>query len=213
VHRGRNLSKASLKFYRIRGQRVALKDYGDLPFWIRNTVGRFFVRREARAYQQASGSDGLPAFHGRVGPFALALEWIDATPLASVSASSIPPGALGRLRGIVEALHARGIALGDLHHRDVLISPHGAVHLVDLAAAWCAGASPGFVRRALLRRLQDVDRVALARIEARCLGIDERKAVLDLAGPGAARRHAQGRKVKAFWNALRRRGRNGRTGS
>jgi hypothetical protein len=48
-----------------------------------------------------------------------------------------------------------------------------------------------------------VDRVALARIEARVSGRDEREVVLAAAGHGAARRHALGRRFKGVWDLLR----------
>jgi len=208
VHAGRNVSKASLKFYRIGAASIALKDYGDHSFLVRNTIGRFFARREARAYAAAAGTPGLPAFRGRVGPFALATEWLDATPLSALTPQEVPADLGPRLRAIVEALHARGIAVGDIHHRDVLVSRRGDVHLIDFAAAWDFGPSPGPIGRALFTRLKDVDRVAMARIEARFLGLPEHEAVVAAAGPRAARRHARGRKLKEAWNFLRGRRRS-----
>jgi len=203
IHPGRNLSKATLKFYSVDGQRVALKDYGDLPFPVRNTIGRFFARREAKAYAAAVGTLGLPEFFGRVGPFALALDWIEARPLSALASASVPADLPQQLRRIVETLHSRGIAIGDLHHRDVLVAPDGTIHLVDLATAWATGRSPGPLRRALFHWLTDADRVALARIEARCSGRDEHEVVLASAGVDAARRYARGRRVKAWWDWLR----------
>jgi hypothetical protein len=202
---GRNISKATVRVYRVDDVEVAVKDYAPRPFLIRQSVGRFLIRREARAYAAAAGVSGIPAFLGRVGPFALATRWVDATPLSALSGSSVDASVFDRAARILEALHARGIALTDLHHRDVLVSRDGAVHLVDLATAVCAGPGAGALARAVFRRARDADRIALARMRARFTGGDERAAVLGAAGPRAAALHTWGRRIKRVWDRIRRR--------
>jgi hypothetical protein len=205
VLRGRNLSKADILVYECGAGRVALKDYGRRPFLVRHTLGRWFTRREVAAYLAADGIPGIARCHGAVGPYALALGWVDATPLARLPADAAREPLFAAVESIVAALHARGIALGDVHHRDVLVAGDGAPHLVDFATAWVAGPSAGPLRRAVFRWLRDVDRVAVARMRARWTGADERAEVLAAAGRRAAGRHAFGRRIKRAWDALRRR--------
>lgn len=197
-----------MRVYRTEIGDVAVKDYGARPLLVRNTVGRYLVRREAAAYAAAEGVAGLPEFLGRIGAFALATRWVDAAPLSSCDPRTIDPGVFDRVERVIEALHERGIALSDLHHRDVLVGADGDVHVVDLAASLVAGRGAGPLRRFLFRRLVDADRVALARMRARGNGLDERDAVLAAAGPRAAARHAWARRVKAAWDLVR--GRRGR---
>jgi len=179
-----------------------VKDYGSRPCLVRQTLGRYLVRREAKAYRSAAGLPGLPRFLGRVGPFALALEWIEAAPLARPAPGTVPAAAFDRLERIVSGLHERGVALGDLHHRDVLVGEDGTVHLIDLATALVLGHRPGPLRRALFRRFRDQDRVALARLRARYCGGDE-DAAIDAVGRRAASRYRRGRRAKAAWDRLR----------
>ncbi len=200
---GRNLSKADVVVYRVHGADVAVKDYGSRPFVVRNSIGRFFIRRESAAYRAAAGVAGLPPFLGRVGPFALATAWIDASPLSSFSGRTIDPKVFDRLSAILETMHQRGIALSDLHHRDVLVGGDGTVHLVDLATAWIADGFPAPLRRAVFRTLRDMDRVALARMRARFTGTDEALAVRDSVGSASATRYRLGRRIKQLWDRLR----------
>jgi hypothetical protein len=102
----------------------------------------------------------------------------------------------------VAAIHARGIALGDLHIGDVLVGRDGSIHLVDLATAWVAGEGASRVRRAIFRRLADLDRVAVARMRARWTGGDV-AAAPETVGASAAAWHGRGRRLKRFWDRLR----------
>jgi hypothetical protein len=197
---GRNWTKADLLVYRLAGREVALKDYGGKPWWIRNTLGRFLIRRESAAYRAAAGLAGLPRFLGRVGPYALALEWIAASPLSAFRGRRIEAARFDALQQIVEGLHERGIVLGDLHHRDVLIADGGGVFVVDLATAWSLGASPWRWRRSLFERLRVADRLALQRMRARYADGAQRGEVSTEEAPAWLRR---ARRAKRWWNRLR----------
>jgi protein-S-isoprenylcysteine O-methyltransferase Ste14 len=189
---GRNWTKADILVYRLDGVEIAVKDYGARPWLIRQLLGRLLIRRETAAYRAATGLPGVPPFLGRLGPFALATLWIEAVPLAQIEAGSVGPAHLDRLAVILDALHDSGIALADLHHRDVLISRDGSVHVVDLAMAWVA--RPG---GAIFERLREADLVALARMRARVAGQSPEQAILDV-GARAARHHHRGRRLKQW---------------
>jgi hypothetical protein len=199
---GRNVSKADVLFYRVDGRPVAVKTYAPRPFWVRHSVGRWLVRREAAAFAAARGVPGLPAFLGRLGPYALATEWVDAEPLAAQRRENVGAEVFDRVAATLEALHARGIALGDLHHRDVLVGDGGSVYVVDLATAWWLGRRPGRLRRAVFRRLRDADRLSLAKLRARWTDGDE-NAALAGAGTAVAARHARTRRLKSIWDRAR----------
>jgi hypothetical protein len=181
---------------------VALKDNAGRPRLKPHTHGRWLTRRETAAYRAAAGTGGLPEFFGRVGPFALELEWLDARPLSAHAPGSVAPSCFAALRAVVERLHARGIALGDLHHRDVLVGADGRVWVVDLATAWLLGENPGRIRRLVFERFREADLVAIARLSARFAGGDEQAAVAAV-GRSAAAWHRRGRSLKRLWNRLR----------
>jgi hypothetical protein len=198
--RGRNRTKADLVVYRTPAGPLAVKDYSSRPWLVRQTLGRLLIRRETRAYEHLSGLPGLPAFHGRLGPYSLALQWIDGRPLSEHEDGSLPPAVFDELQRIVAALHARGVALADLNHRDVLLGADGRVHVLDLAMACRAGR--GAIRRQLFERFAASDRFALARLRARFTGEDA-GAVIAAADPRVLAWHRRGRRLKWYWDKLR----------
>lgn len=200
--RGRNVSKADILVYRLDGTRIAVKEYGARPFLVRHTVGRWLVRRECLAYEAAGSAAGLAPFLGRLGPFALATEWIEATPLAGMAVAHAPDELFDRLEALIASLHARGVAVGDLHHRDVLVGAAGTVHIVDLAAACVLGPRPGPLRRRVFTRLCAQDRLAAARLRARFTGRSEAE-VLARLDPSSLRLWRTARRIKSVWNWLR----------
>ncbi len=203
--RGRNATKATLSFYRSGDQRVAVKSYEAAPFLVRQVVGRWLIGHEAAAYGQVAGVDGLPRFLGRRGPFALVTEWVDAVPLADRPAAA-GGTVLDRVAAILAALHARGVAIGDLHHHDVLVADDGAVWLVDLAAAVWLGERPGRWRRRLFERLRENDLVAVAKLRARS-GDGDVEAAVAAIGRGALARYRRQRRLRARWDRVRGKGR------
>lgn len=199
---GRNISKAELRFYGDGEQRVVVKTYAQRPWLVRNLAGRWLIGRECGAYEAAQGCPGLARYHGRLGPFALAVQWVDARPLAELPRTDVNAEVFDRLDAILRRLHRRGIAVGDLHHRDVLVDKDGEVTVIDLPTAVFLGDRPGRFRRWLFQRLRESDLVAAARMRARFMGIDEASAVAAVGG-SAARWHRRARKVKKLWNRLR----------
>jgi len=195
----RNGTKADVLVLDQAGRRIALKSYAERPFLVREGLGRFLIRRECAVYRAAGDVPGLARFVGRMGPYALATEWIEARPLATFAPGQVPAACFDRLAGIVEALHHRSIALADLHHRDVLIGACGEVHVIDLALGFVGG--KGW-RRPVFSRLCEQDRIAVARLRARFLGGDERAAI-ETAGHAAARRFVLARRVKRGLERLR----------
>lgn len=191
--------------YRVAGLRIAVKDYEPRPFLARHTIGRLLVGRECRAYERAGSAPGLAPFLGRLGPFTLATGWIDATPLADLPPGAASPEVFDRLDALIAGLHARGVAMSDLHHRDVLVANGGAVHVVDLAMAYILGPRPGWVRRRTFERLSAQDRIAAARMRARFTGGSEGDAFANI-DDTARRLWIAGRRIKAFWDRLRGKG-------
>jgi len=201
---GRNLSKADVSRYTWGGRRIAVKDYGSRPFVARQTLGRLLIGRECRAYEQAGAAPGLAPFLGRLGPFTLATGWVESVPLSDLPRGGASPEIFDALDTVIAGLHRRGVAIADLHHRDVLIAADGAVHVVDLAAAYVLSSGSGWFRRRIFERLRAQDRLAAARMRARFTGVPEEDVLAKL-DPQAVRLWGAGRRVKAFWDRLRRR--------
>jgi hypothetical protein len=199
---GRNRNKADIFIYQVGDDQVAVKDYAPRPWWIRQTVGRFLTARETRAYRASGGVAGLPRFLGRLGPFALATEFVEARTLAEFEDGTVDPALFDALQQTVLALHERGMALADLNHRDVLLAATGDVYVIDLATAWVLGDRPGPIRRRLFEQFRSADLFSLARLRARFTG-EDRDEVLRLADPRAVRLHRITRRLKWRWDRLR----------
>ncbi|MCU0224220.1 MAG: hypothetical protein MUF27_09140 [Acidobacteria bacterium] len=170
--RARNATKAEVTFEERAGRAVVVKDYGSRPWWVRVFYGRPTLRREARVYARLAGVPGVPASLGLETPDRLVLARAPGLPSHEVLKGSYDARAVcDALDTIVAAIHARGVAIGDLHRRNVLIAPPATVHVIDFAIARIAHdpARPGW----LVRRLQDLDRHAAARLRARMLGLPE----------------------------------------
>jgi hypothetical protein len=199
---GRNGTKADVLFYELDDERVAVKTYAPRNVLVRNTLGRWLIRREAAAYTAAEGIGALPEFLGRFDPYALATRWVDAEPLRERAGARLDNAIFDRLGKVLDALHERGVALADLHHRDVLLGEGGVLFIVDLATAWVLGNRPGPIRRRLFERFCESDRVNLARMRARFTGGDVDAAV-ESVSPAAAAWHRRGRRFKGVLNWVR----------
>ncbi len=149
LRRGAGPTKADLYLCDWRGKALVLKDFAAKPRWAR-WLGRWLIRREARAYRWLEGVPGVPRCYGRAGPYALAIEHVEGIELGRLHLFERDRAQVVRgLAKLVERLHARGFAHLDLRGREnVLVSPQGAVFAVDLAGAFWF--RPGTWRHRLL---------------------------------------------------------------
>jgi hypothetical protein len=103
------------------------QDFCGLPIgW----VGQYFIDREETIYKVLAGLEGLPRCLGRVEGKGLAIEFIEGAALDRTAA--IPAGFFDRLRVLLGAVHARGVAYCDTNKRsNILIGPGGRPYLID----------------------------------------------------------------------------------
>ena len=160
IHAGRSVKARLLRLDLGEGPMV-VKDFGDKRWWVR-LIGRLQIWIEQRAYRRLKGVKGVPRFFGCVDPYALAIEYIDGTPLGVLPDRTLD-GAVRfqRLCQIVAEIHARGVVHWDLRaRRNVLIRADGKIFVVDFAGAMSL--RPGGILHGLLfRRFRSTDRSAL----------------------------------------------------
>src|SRR5262249_10134372 len=125
IHDGRNRTKAVIDRVDAPSGSFVVKDVAPRPFWVRSLLGPWQLRREVRAYLRLAGLDGIPRLVGVVDRQAFALEYVEARPLSDLMRGSMDGAFFDRLEALVAAMHARGVAHGDLHHGDVLAGPDG----------------------------------------------------------------------------------------
>ncbi len=144
------------------------KDFVGRGWFVRNTLGRWLIAREAHAYELARRIEGLPLLYRRDGPFALLLEWIDGRPMAELERGDLTPLFFERLYALVARLHARGLAHGDLKsRRNILVTADQRPYVLDLASLVSRGRRWELFRNWLHEQLCLVDRNAIARLKHR----------------------------------------------
>ena len=164
----RNRTKADVRLVEHLGRRLVVKDYGPRGFIVRNLLGRFSIARECRAYARLRGLPGIPSFAGRIDPLALAYEFIPGTPLPGADRHSLPNDFFAALDRLLEAIHGRGMAVADLHHRNVIRrETDGGPALVDFALAVARPPAWNLPARWIFHRAVALDRIAARRIRLR----------------------------------------------
>ena len=142
------------------GVKFLVKDYAPCGRAFRWAMGRWLARREQVAIREAAGIQGIPRNSLRIGRHALAYEFIVATPCAELPPGELPETFWDDLTRIIDDLHARGIAHGDLKTlENILVGDDGRVHLIDLTAAVVARQSP--LHRFIYKHVSHDDRRAI----------------------------------------------------
>lgn len=158
------LLKADVFIVRIGERRYVVKDFGEKGFFERNLAGRTVIGRELRAYRALAGIKGLPGQFQRLGPFALAIEYLDGRDLGNIERGEIGSGIIRQLETVVEDLHARGWVHLDLQRRSNILVVDGKIFIIDLASALHPGLVP-FAGKWLTRLFGLADRLSLVKMK------------------------------------------------
>lgn len=114
-----------------------------LEMAVKTPIGRGMARwlhtialgREYQAYCRLKDVRGLPACYGLYHRNFLALEYLDAQPIRAVTLDDREQF-FRRLLDVINAMHARGVAHGDLKSRNnVMVTSDGNPVIIDLGAA------------------------------------------------------------------------------
>ncbi len=162
IHEGKGF-QSSVYLVEWKGGQVAVKDFATSPKWFRRFVAPILVGREVRALRHLNGTQGIPRFVGRVDRLAFAMEFIEGAPISTFSRGELSPDVFPRITEVVEAMHAKGVAHGDLKRRsNLILSPDGSVWIIDFAASVVAR---GPISRKLMRAVAEVDDKSLPRLK------------------------------------------------
>lgn len=162
IHVGRGF-QSSVFLVKWNGERVAVKDFARSPKWFRRFVAPILVAREVRALKHLSGTPGIPRLVGKVDRLAFALEFIEGTPISTFGKGEVAPETFPRIAQVVEAMHARGVAHGDLKRRsNLILASDGSVWIIDFAASVVAR---GPISKRLMKAVAEVDDKSLPRLK------------------------------------------------
>ena len=166
-----NKTKAEIYLVNRNGSRIVFKDYSKRNILIRLFYGRYVIAREIRAYERLEGVPGVPRCFGSEGKDVILLEHISGQPLSKFKRGTIPESVFIKLKKIISCMHDRGVANGDLHRSNVLLTPDWDVYLIDYASVFFTNKAdrPGF----FFRGIKNLDMHAFARINARYLLLED----------------------------------------
>ncbi len=119
---------------------IIIKDYGSNPF-IPKIYGRICIKWEAQALEKLKGLEGVPRLIDRPNPYMLRMSVVPGIPISKEKKGSLSEVYFQRLVRLFEAMHARGVAHGDAHQRNILIH-EDLPYLVDFSTAYVKGRMP-----------------------------------------------------------------------
>ena len=133
------------------GRALVVKEYYSKTWFIRQTVGRFMVRREARALVDLDGIAGVPPGGRRLGPAALAYAYIEGETLVDlhrIRRIQLPKSFFLDLERLVGEMHQAGYAHLDLRNLgNIICDLQGRPCLLDFQSCMRTTRLPRFVRR------------------------------------------------------------------
>ena len=120
-----------------KGFRAVVKDFSSNRFLYRNTVGRFLVWREKKAYRRLEGLKGIPILYRDIDGLALVVEEVKGRSLENLEEEiRLSDGFFDMLRVLVKNVHERGLAHCDLKRvSNVLLGDDGKPHIVDWSSS------------------------------------------------------------------------------
>lgn len=161
-------TRPDLRVVDMDGQLVVVKDFSRSDFLFRAIVGPILIRREYGALRKLVGVQGIPQLVGKLDRFSVAMEHVAGTSLDKIGRARLDNAFYKRLREVVDAMHARGVAHCDLRSRgNVMLGDGGQPYLVDFAACVYRGFGINPFTRWLFGQFVLADRNAILRIKQR----------------------------------------------
>jgi len=143
------------------------KDYRDAPFLSR-LYGKISLHWEAVALKRLKGIEGVPVYLGRPKSHLLRMTRVPGIPLDKLKRGELSELCFHRLQSLVQQIHSRGVAHGDLHMRNILIHEDKPC-IVDFSTAYVRGRLP-LLDKNFFRIIKLLDLERLYKIERHFFG-------------------------------------------
>jgi serine/threonine protein kinase len=152
-----------------KGVRAVVKDFSYNRCLFRNTVGRFLIWREGKAYGKLKGVKGVPALYGVIDGIALVVQEIPGRSLENLEQEmTLPDAFFDELKELVARFHRRGLAHCDLKRApNTLLGVDGHPHIVDWAASISEAEFRFPLLRLIYRRFVLDDQMAVIKLKLR----------------------------------------------
>jgi hypothetical protein len=147
-------ANARVELVHINAYAWTVKDFSSRAWWVRNSIGRFLLRRELRVLKQLNGIDGISCNAFRIDAFALASQFLPGRVLAHVKPNEVGMDFFPQLETLVHKMHARKIVHLDIRGpKNILLQPDGRPAIIDFQSSISTRWMPSFLRRIL----EDID--------------------------------------------------------
>lgn len=167
LHKARSLAQADVYTLDWNGRPAVLKDFSRRPLLVRILWARPVAAREIHALRRLGGICGVPRIFGTAGPEAFIIELMQAERLPKHGMPPPPETYWADAKRLINAMHARGVAHGDLRRKNLMIGARGEAVLIDFATALRRRKSPAArSSNFMYERCRRIDQITLARIKA-----------------------------------------------
>ena len=149
--------------------RAVVKDFSTSKFLFRNSVGRFLVWRESKAYRTLHNLKGIPRLYRVIGGMALVMEYIPGRNLEDLEDKmEIPQAFFHALSDLVAGFHKKGMAHCDLKRApNTLFGHDGLPYIIDWGASISRREFWVFPLNLIYRRFLRDDRMAITKLKLR----------------------------------------------
>ena len=119
------------------GVRAVVKDFSKNKLFFRNTIGRFLIWRERKAYRKLRGISGVPLLYRVIDGLALVTEEIPGRNLENLEKEmKLPDSFFVAMKKLVTHIHDKGLAHCDLKRApNTLLGDNGLPYIIDWAAS------------------------------------------------------------------------------
>lgn len=160
---------------------VYLAETASGPVVIKEAMGwgliraarRAMLRREHAIYERLAGITGVPACYGLEAGDRLVLAYIDGQPLRRTTHSGEERERFfAALLALLQAIHAAGVAHGDLKRKDnIIVGTDGRPYVIDFGTAIAAPPGSSHLRRSLFDLVRRIDLNAWVKLKYQGLSI------------------------------------------
>ncbi len=165
LYRARNWSKADVTLVKVDGRALVVKDTAPRAWLVRRLFGRRLLQREFQVLQRLNGMEGVPHVYKMLDEDAFVMDYVEGANIGTLR--EVGETTVQRLSVLFQELHQRGVAHGDPHARNILVTADGTPFLIDFSTALTRPESPQGWRERLWQEWRRQDDRRLAKMKQR----------------------------------------------
>ncbi|MCP4666530.1 MAG: hypothetical protein GY849_09185 [Deltaproteobacteria bacterium] len=162
-------TRPAIRVIEEKGVKAVVKDFSTGRFLFRNTMGRFLVWRESKAYRKLQDVRGVPSLYRVLGGLALVIEMVPGRNLEELEdKGEIEAGFFDALKDHVDRFHEKGIAHCDLKRSpNTLFGEDGLPYVIDWGASISESECRIFPLNLIYERFLSDDYKAIVKLKLR----------------------------------------------